>query len=90
MEKEQIKGSHRLMLEDRRILTAGGVLDVDSFDEKNVVILTNMGVLSVEGEDLHINLLNVEAGEIAVEGRIDQLRYSELKEKGGLFKGLFR
>lgn len=55
------------------------------------MILTNLGVLTVEGEDLHINRLNVENGDIAIEGTIDQFRYTDLKEKGGgMFKNLFR
>ncbi|MBQ6824676.1 MAG: sporulation protein YabP [Clostridia bacterium] len=85
-----MEGNHLLNVENRQRLSAGGVLDVDSFDEKAVVILTNMGVLTVEGNDLHINTLNVESGDIAIEGTIDQIRYSDLKEKGGMFKGLFR
>ena len=91
MDEERKAGNHQLSLEGRRLLRAGGVLDVDSFDEKTVVILTDQGVLTVEGEDLHINHLNVESGEIIVEGAVDGLHYADLKDKnGGLFKGLFR
>jgi sporulation protein YabP len=92
MESERITtGNHLLSVENRQRLNATGVLDVDSFDEKTVVILTNLGVLTVEGENLHINNLNVENGSIAIEGNIDQFRYTDLKEKGGgVFKGLFR
>ncbi len=90
MEEERRSGNHLLSVENRKQVMASGVLDVDRFDEKAVVVLTNMGVLTVEGEDLHINRLNVESGEIAIEGEIDRLQYSDLKEKGGVFKGLFR
>ncbi|MBQ8600125.1 MAG: sporulation protein YabP [Clostridia bacterium] len=90
MEQEYMNGNHLLSVENRQKITATGVLDVDSFDEKTVVILTNMGVLTVEGEDLHINRLNVEHGDIAVEGAINRLQYNDLKEKGGVFKSLFR
>ncbi len=90
MDTEQMTGNHLLSVENRRRLNATGVLDVDSFDEKAVVILTNMGVLTVEGSDLHINRLNVENGDIAIEGQIDRFGYADLKEKGSLFKGLFR
>lgn len=91
MEKEQVVGNHLLSLENRNQLRATGVLDVDSFDERNVVILTNMGVLTVEGEDLHINQLNVGDGDIAVEGQINRLQYTDLKGKsGGMLKSLFR
>ena len=90
MEEERKSGNHLLSVENRRQLMASGVLDVDRFDEKAVVVLTNLGVLTVEGEDLHINRLNVESGEIAIEGEIDRLQYADLKEKGGVLKGLFR
>lgn len=91
MEKEQAVGNHLLSLENRQQLRATGVLDVDSFDERNVVILTNMGVLTIEGEDLHINQLNVENGDIAVEGSIERMAYTDLKGKsGGMLKSLFR
>lgn len=88
---EHTAGAHLLTVESRQQLKATGVLDVDSFDEKTIVILTNLGVLTVEGEDLHINSLNVENGDISIEGTINQFRYTDLKEKGGgVFKSLFR
>ena len=91
MDAEHTMGNHLLSVENRRRLNATGVLDVDSFDEKTVLILTNLGVLTVEGENLHINRLNVENGDIAIEGQIDRFGYADLKEKGGgLLKGLFR
>ena len=91
METERAAGNHLLSVENRQRLNASGVLDVDSFDEKTIVILTNLGVLTVEGEDLHINRLNVDNGDIAIEGTSDQFRYTDLKEKGGgMFKNLFR
>ena len=91
MENEERGGTHLLSMENRNHLNATGVLDVDRFDERCVVLLTTQGVLTVEGEDLHINRLNVENSEIAIEGTIDQIQYSSLKEKGaGVFKSLFR
>ena len=57
---------HHLMLEDRRALSVSGVSDVDSFDELTVVIYTEMGELTVKGEGLHINRLNVETGELTL------------------------
>ena len=53
---------HHLVLEDRRALTVSGVSDVDSFDELTVIIYTDLGELTVKGEGLHINRLNVETG----------------------------
>ncbi len=93
MEKEQqVAGNHLLSLENRQQLRATGVLDVDSFDERAVVLLTNLGVLTIEGEDLHINQLNVANGDIAIEGAVERMTYTDLKGKsgGGMLGRLFR
>ena len=60
MDTEHKSGNHLLSVENRKQVMASGVLDVDRFDEKMVVVLTNLGVLTVEGEDLHINRLNAQ------------------------------
>lgn len=81
-----------VILEDRHSLTVSGVSDVDSFDDKSIVIFTALGELSVQGSDLHINRLSLEIGEILVEGEINSLVYSEYgnKQQGGFFSKVFR
>lgn len=82
---------HRLHLEDRRTLTVSGVSDVDSFDETATVLHTTLGDLTVKGEDLHINSLNVETGDLTLEGSIRELIYTESRARtGGFFGKLFR
>lgn len=80
---------HNIILENRGRLNVSGVEDVDSFDEGAVIIFTNMGVLTVRGEDLHINKFSVESGELFVEGNIYALTYSDDSMKksgsGGFF-----
>ena len=67
------KMPHNVIMEDRRHLTVSGVEDIDSFDEQAVVIFTQMGELTVKGDDLHINRLSLEVGEILIEGEIYSL-----------------
>ena len=43
--------SCNIMLENRRRLSVSGVIDVDSFDEENVVLMTELGALIVKGGD---------------------------------------
>ena len=83
---------HNLVLEDRRLLTVSGVADVDSFDEHTVTVFTDMGELTVRGEDLHINRLSVEVGELLLEGKIVALIYQDEAPKGGggFLKKVFR
>lgn len=80
---------HNLVLEERRRLTVSGVSDVDRFDEQTVIVFTQMGELTVKGEDLHINRLSLEMGELAVEGEIVSLTYADraAKQPQGSFWG---
>ncbi len=82
---------HHVILEDRRALTVSGVSDVDSFDELTVIIYTDMGELTVKGEGLHINRLNIETGELTLEGMIQSLTYTDVQSRsGGFFGRLFK
>ena len=82
---------HQIIMQDRRMLTISGVSDVDSFDEAMVVVYTDMGELTVKGEGLHIQRLNVESGDLTVEGYVQTLSYAETsKGKGGLLGRMFK
>ena len=90
-EKNKQPMPHNLVLEDRKMLTVSGVADVDSFDEETVVVFTDLGELTVRGQNLHINRLCVESGELTVEGEIAALIYSQESVKnGGFFSKVFR
>jgi len=68
---------HSLILENRERLTVTGVVDVESFNDEMVVADTEMGLLIIRGEDLHINKLSVESSELSIEGYIASLEYSD-------------
>ena len=85
---------HNLILEDRKKLVVSGVEDVDSFNENEVIFLTSMGMITVLGEDLHIARLDLDAGQLVIDGTIQAVDYSdhaELRaEKSGFLGKLFR
>ncbi|MFR3919572.1 MAG: sporulation protein YabP [Clostridia bacterium] len=66
-----------VILESREKLTITGVLDVLSFDDQIVIVETQLGLLTVKGEDLRINKLSIDSSEIIIEGEIYNLGYSE-------------
>lgn len=68
----QAKGAHKLTLSNRRTAGITGVSDVISFDISEVLLETDMGMLKIQGADLHVNRLTLEKGEIDLEGRIDR------------------
>lgn len=66
-----------VILENREKLSISGVLDVLSFDDQIVIVETELGLLTVKGENLRINKLSLDTTEIIVEGTIYSLSYSE-------------
>ena len=76
---------HSLNLEERHRLTVTGVSEVLSFDESEVVMDTSLGLLTVEGEGLHVEKLSLDLGELSLEGSIQALCYSHDRQKRGSF-----
>ena len=81
---------HRITLEGRSKLAVSGVKDVESFDESMIVLVTCRGVLLVRGENLHLQMLNLEGGQVAVDGIIDSMAYEEERQSGGFLSRLWR
>lgn len=82
---------HSLNMESRERLTVTGVKDVESFDETVIVALTCCGELTVNGTQLHISSLNIDNGQLSVEGKISSLLYADRAEKSsGIFGKLFK
>ncbi len=82
-----------LILENRNKLSISGVKDVLSFDDQVVIMETELGLLTVKGEDLKINKLSIDTQEVVVEGEINNLGYSDHSKKqqdGSLFSKIFK
>lgn len=87
----KIISPHSLVLEDRNKLNVTGVTDVDSFDETAIIAYTGYGELTITGTQLHICKLNIDEGELSVEGNIASMAYSEQTPKSTTFFGkMFR
>ena len=80
---------HRLTLEGRERLSVTGVEHVERFDETGITLLTSAGVLLIGGEELHIDKVSLDGGELWVEGRIDSLCYEEQESRRSILQRLF-
>ena len=78
MEKgnEQEK-KHALSMGVRRHISISGVTEVESFDEQTVILSTDCGEMTLEGEGLHIGTLDIARGVVEVDGKINGLYYSD-------------
>ena len=65
--------SHHVILEEREQLVISGVEEVESFDESTIFLTTAQGCLEIQGEELHIEKLSLDGGDLKVEGRVNAL-----------------
>ncbi len=83
-----------IILENREKLTVTGVVDVLSFDDQIVIVETQLGLLTIKGEELRINKLSIDSLEVIIEGEIFNLGYSDAnvnkKNSGSLLGKIFR
>ena len=94
MEERAAGGSHKIVISNRKNGVLNGVIDVLSFDVGEILLETEMGMLMIKGNDLHVNRLTLEKGEIDIEGKIDSFTYSDAGSSGhkneSLLSRLFR
>ena len=82
-----------LILENRNKLSISGVKDVLSFDDQVVIMETELGLLTVKGDNLKINKLNIDTSEVIIEGEINNLGYSDHTKReadSGIFSKIFK
>lgn len=92
MADEKRRSRHTVSMEERERIRMGGVLEVLSFDEEGVMLETECGLMMLKGTGLHMGKLDLDAGEITVEGLFDSITYSDgtLSDKHSFFGKLFR
>ena len=84
------RNTHHVIMQNREKLSLSGVEDVEQFDDREIVMLTTHGRLTVSGSDLHIGRLSLEEGDLSIEGVIDCLQYSAREHSGrGMLSRLF-
>ena len=79
--------THGIVLEDRKNMTLTGVREVSEFDEHKIVLLTELGQLTITGSMLHIIIFSPNTGDLSLDGTIDSLVYTdENKNKPSLLE----
>ncbi|MWV47568.1 sporulation protein YabP [Paenibacillus sp. HJL G12] len=81
---------HELHMLNRKQLNLTGVHNVESFDSEEFLLHTELGHLTIKGQNLHIKNLSLEEGLLSIEGLVHSLIYldpgSNGKNKGMLGK----
>ncbi len=81
-----------IVMENREKVSVTGVIDIHSFDDELVLAQTDLGILTIKGDDLKMNKLNLENNELIVEGKISAVAYSDIanSKKTGFMNKLFK
>ena len=82
-----------LNLENRKKLTLSGVIEVMSFDEEKIELTTKLGNLTNKGEELKMNKLDVQNGDVIIIGNIASMVYNgkvSKKNSESLLSKLFK
>lgn len=93
MESKIEDNKSSIALEDRKKICITGVNEVISFNDEAIVLITNLGTLTLKGKMLKMNKLDVQNGDIIITGKINSIVYLEkdnIKNKDGLLSRLFR
>ena len=77
---------HSFASKNRRGIKLDGIIDVISFDNLHVEMNTAAGGMVVEGEELRVNVLDLERGVVEIDGVLNGVFYfKEAASKKGLF-----
>lgn len=83
-DEKRSAGKHSVVMDRRELVNITGVTDVISFDEETVIADTDLGAIILRGANLHVNKLNLDSGELEIDGDILSLNY---EEQGSVGKG---
>ena len=90
MEEHFSDKPHTLFLENRNKITLTGVTDVESFNEELIRVETCFGTLNITGRELQVTKLDLQGGDINIEGNFISLTYEDsIRKNGSLFARMF-
>lgn len=93
MDEKKTNWHHQIIMVDREEMTIDGVTNLESYDDQEVVLETEQGMLIIKGEDINVKQLNLEKGNIIIEGLLKSLEYDDArgqKRNTGFFSRLLK
>lgn len=77
MDKDIITSNHNINITNRKNINISGVKKIESFDESEFLLETNMGYLKIMGSNLEIIKLDTYQGDVSIKGKINSFNYIE-------------
>ncbi len=70
-------GSHEVKIVDRGIISLSGIKKINSFDNEEFLMESNMGMILLKGEKLEIIKLDTHDGNVKIKGKLNSFTYIE-------------
>ena len=68
--KDNISYNHSISINERNSIPITGILKVDSFDDEEFLLETNMGFLAIKGENLELIRLDTKDCVVSIKERL--------------------
>ena len=84
--------NQNILIEDRNRITITGVEQVESFNDNTIILKTVKGGMTIKGEGLNIEKLNLDDGNVKIDGIINGIIYSDKdsSQKGNIIGKIFK
>lgn len=84
--------NQNILIEDRNRVTITGVEQVESFNDNTIILKTVKGGMTIKGGSLNIGKLNLDEGNVKVDGVINGIFYSDKdsSQKGNIIGKIFK
>ena len=83
--------AHFVNIDGRAHAVISGVEDVELFSGEKILAVTNQGAITILGQGMQVENLNISDGKLVVNGRIDGISYDERAPKSkSVFSRLLR
>lgn len=84
--------NQNILVENRSKVTITGVEQVESFNENTIILITIKGGMTIKGEGLNVGKLNLDDGNVKIDGVINGIIYSDKdsSQKGNLIGKIFK
>lgn len=77
MTENKIKFKNQnIIIEDRIKMTVSGVEQVENFNDNTIILTTINGGVTIKGEGLNISKLNLDDGNVKIDGKINGVAYT--------------
>lgn len=67
--------NHEIKVIDRGLMTFSGIKKINSFDNEEFLMESNMGIILLKGEKLEIVKLDTHDGNVKIKGKLNSIAY---------------